>query len=189
MTPTLPATQSCPPPCHTLDQYAQNTSLFAGDTNISLIFLNGVHNLSNDLIISLANWTNSLLEFQGQGKVPEDTMITLLPSISIDLSDITHLSLVNINVQQHRQPWYPKPTINCSNILYVRIDSTNIKIISNIEHNAYDYEMYILGAQKLLIRNCTFQNAGMNTTNTTDIVIEGTSLDASGLGNGFFSAW
>ena len=30
VTPTLPATQSCPSPCHTLDQYAQNTSLFAG---------------------------------------------------------------------------------------------------------------------------------------------------------------
>ena len=116
VTPTLPATQSCPPPCHTLDQYAQNTSLFAGDTNISLIFLKGVHNLSSDLTISLANWNDSLLEFQGQGKVPKDTMITLLLSISIDLSDITHLHLVNINVQQHRQLYYTKPTINISNI-------------------------------------------------------------------------
>ena len=43
--------QDCPQPCHTLDQYAQNTSLFAGHTNISLVFLDGVHILNNMLNI------------------------------------------------------------------------------------------------------------------------------------------
>ena len=51
VTPTLPAAQSCPSPCHTLDQYAQDTSLFAGHTNISLVFLEGLHNLSYRLVI------------------------------------------------------------------------------------------------------------------------------------------
>ena len=44
--------QDCPQPCHTLDQYAQNTSLFAGHTNISLVFLDGVHHLNSILSIS-----------------------------------------------------------------------------------------------------------------------------------------
>ena len=44
--------QDCPQPCHTLDQYAQNTSLFAGHTNISLVFLDGVHILNNTLSVS-----------------------------------------------------------------------------------------------------------------------------------------
>ena len=46
------STQPCQSPCHTLDYYAQNTSLFAGYTNISLIFLEGVHTLSYDLTVA-----------------------------------------------------------------------------------------------------------------------------------------
>ena len=54
MNATHPASpdQDCPQPCHTLDQYAQNTSLFAGHTNISLVFLDGVHILNNTLSVS-----------------------------------------------------------------------------------------------------------------------------------------
>ncbi len=43
--PALPATD-CPEPCHTLDQYARNT-LLSNYSNITLLFLEGVHNLSN----------------------------------------------------------------------------------------------------------------------------------------------
>ena len=43
--------QDCPQPCHTLDQYAQNTSLFAEQPNISLVFLDGVHILNSMLNI------------------------------------------------------------------------------------------------------------------------------------------
>ena len=44
VTPTLPATQDCPSPCHTLDQYAQNTSLFEGHTNTSTVSIKCVPN-------------------------------------------------------------------------------------------------------------------------------------------------
>ena len=43
--------QDCPQPCHTLNQYAQNTSLFSGHTNISLVFLKGDHILNSTLNI------------------------------------------------------------------------------------------------------------------------------------------
>ena len=101
MTPTLPAAQSCPPPCYTLDQYAQNTSLFAGHTNISLVFLEGVHNLSYTLNISGLdlNTNISLLAFQGQGVLPGDTVINLLPPASFYLSDITNLRMLNMHVE------------------------------------------------------------------------------------------
>ncbi|XP_064386312.1 uncharacterized protein LOC135334882 [Halichondria panicea] len=48
VTPTLPAPAGCPQlqPCYTLDQYAHNQSLLADYNNITLIFLEGVHNLS-----------------------------------------------------------------------------------------------------------------------------------------------
>ena len=105
MTPTLPPAQSCPSPCHTLDQYAQNTSLFAGHTNISLVFLKGVHNLSYTLNISGLdlNTNISLLAFQGQGALPGDTVINLLPPTSISLSNITHLRMLDMHVEAFQQ--------------------------------------------------------------------------------------
>ena len=93
--PTLPAAQSCPQPCHTLDQYAQNTSLFAGHTEISLVFLEGVHNLTDSLIISGLDLNSYELEFRGQGAVPGDTVINLLSQASIHLKDLTCVYLIN----------------------------------------------------------------------------------------------
>ena len=105
VTPTLPAAQSCPPPCHTLDQYAQDTSLFAGHTNISLVFLKGVHNLSYTLNITGLdlNTKISLLAFQGQGALPGGTVINLLPPASISLSNIMHLRMLDMHVEAFQQ--------------------------------------------------------------------------------------
>ena len=59
---------------------------------------------------------------------------------------------------------------------------TNIKIIN---HRRFDYEIHIFRVQKLFICNCKFKNAGALTSNTMDVAIKGTTLDASGVGNGF----
>ncbi|XP_064382953.1 uncharacterized protein LOC135331657 [Halichondria panicea] len=48
--PTLPEID-CPAPCHTLDQFAQNQTLLAGYNNITLAFLEGVHNLNHTLYV------------------------------------------------------------------------------------------------------------------------------------------
>ena len=102
VTPTVLATQACPdhdPPCYSLDQYAQNTSLFVGHTNISLIFLKGVHNLSYNFTFSLNDSSNSILEFRGQTTVSGDTIIKMLPSASVFLSGMIHFTLVNIHME------------------------------------------------------------------------------------------
>ena len=52
VTPILPAPADCPQPCYTLDQYAQNQSLLSGYNNITLIFLEGVHILSDYLTVN-----------------------------------------------------------------------------------------------------------------------------------------
>ena len=116
VTPTLPAAQFCPPPCHTLDQYAQNTSMFAGHTNTSLIFLEGIHNLSYYLSFKFLYSRDQVLMFQGQGAVPGDTVITLLPSANIGLRNIKHLKLVNIQMKQHSIQQQRYPTIYISNM-------------------------------------------------------------------------
>ena len=51
VTPTLPPIQACLTPCYTLDQYAQNTSLFENQVNITLKFLSGNHSLNSSLVM------------------------------------------------------------------------------------------------------------------------------------------
>lgn len=68
VTPTHPSNQTClsqPNPCYTLDQYTQNRSLFEGHTNISLIFLDGTHTLTEDLEIGEIE----TLEISGAGQL------------------------------------------------------------------------------------------------------------------------
>ena len=50
VTPTQPPNPACPSgkPCHTLNDYAKNSSdLFSGKDDVSLLFLDGLHNLSD----------------------------------------------------------------------------------------------------------------------------------------------
>lgn len=51
VTPSFPGSQPCPDPCYTLNQYAQNVSLFENQPNITLKFLGGNHSLKSNLLI------------------------------------------------------------------------------------------------------------------------------------------
>ena len=91
VTPTPPPNLACPSgsPCHTLDNYAVNTSqLFGNEENITLIFLDGVHELNHDLVLSnlqevvIMGLNNSLVD---------DTLPT-----SVSISFTSRLALVNI---------------------------------------------------------------------------------------------
>ena len=163
MTPTLPATQDCPSPCHTLNQYAQNTSLFARHINISMVFLNGVHNLNSSLSISLTESNNSVLEFQGLG----GTVIIMSPSALIDLSDITHLNLVNFQVNQHQQIYGAKPTISCKNIQDLTMDTTNFQVVSPL----FQLNVHISSSQKVSILDCRF-SAGIYIKKATKMLFQ-----------------
>ena len=67
--------QSCPQPCYTVDQYAQNTSLFAGHTNISLVFLDGVHILNSTLNLSEINEIS--LQPQAYDLLSENSLVVI----------------------------------------------------------------------------------------------------------------
>ena len=50
VTPTHPPNQTCPgQPCYSLNQYAQNLTLFEDQKNLSLLLLSGKHTLTHDL--------------------------------------------------------------------------------------------------------------------------------------------
>ena len=185
VTPTLPAAQSCPSPCHTLDQYAQNTSLFAGHTNISLVFLKGVHNLSYTLNISGLdlNTNISMLAFQGQGALPGDTVINLLPPASFSLSDITHLRILNMHVKVLQQvPFESLEEIENTKVHFVeyyRIKTKNIIIhcydIStavNIQSCTVDGGNIILyNAGTVDIQNCRVVDGSIFTSYSITVII------------------
>ena len=81
---------------YTLDQYAQNVSLLKGHDNVTLVFLEGVHNLSHNFEIDL---NISTLKLQGQGMSSYDTTINVQQSVSIVFRRIKHLVQSNIHIQ------------------------------------------------------------------------------------------
>ena len=147
VTPTLPATRDCPSPCHTLDQYVQNIFLFAGHTNISLVFLKGAHNLSYNVIIP--NVFNNV-EFRGQAAVPGDTVIRLLPLVWISLDGMMHFSLVNIQVEKVSSPSEQQVTIGF-------------------------YSLHIQGPSAQFI-NSNFRSTGVLISNSDDITFQDTAF-------------
>ena len=149
VTPTLPATQDCLSPCHTLNQYAQNLqTLLHQHTNISMVFLKGVHNLSYNVIISSNVFNN--VEFQGQGPVPGDTVIRLLPLVWISLHGMMHFSLVNIQVEKVSSP-------------------------SEQQANIGFYSLHIQGPSAQFI-NSSFRKTGVSISNSDDITFQDTAL-------------
>ena len=170
VTPTLPATQDCPSPCHTLDQYVQNIFLFAGHTNISLVFLKGVHNLSYN--VSFPYGLNKI-EFRGQGAVPGDTVIRLLPLVWISLDGMMHFSLVNIQVEKVSSPSEQQVIIG----LHIRgpslqfinsnFRSTGVRISNSDDITFQDTSFLgesvgvnVDNPKQLSFMNCTFQTNG-----------------------------
>ena len=203
VTPTLPAAQSCPSPCHTLDQYAQNISLFAGHTNISLVFLKGVHNLSYTLNISGLdlNTNISLLAFQGQGALPGDTVINLLPPASISLSNITHLRMLDMHVEAFQQVTIDQmfeafhqvtidqmchesqiSQINFRQVRFVnhyRIKTKNIIacFVSNTAVNIQDYRVvdgiiFTLSSSTVNIWDCTIDGGAIDSRSVSSLDIQ-----------------
>ena len=166
MTPTHPANQSCPgSPCHTLDHYADQFTEYVAEINISLVFLEGVHDLSYSFTAS--NFFSSVLEFQGHGAVPGDTVIRLLPSASISLRGMNQMqfSLVNIRVEQSSyfilQP--VKRFINIRNVQNVTVK--NAEIIGKL------LNVQILQNSHTQFTNCKFQNSTLS-INFSDILFQ-----------------
>ena len=97
VTPTLPAPWPCPPPCHTLDQYAQDSILLAEDTNITLIFLIGEHNLSHDLNIECSKL---FLQGQKESEQPENgVVINFNSTAKIHFEISNYLTIYNITLR------------------------------------------------------------------------------------------
>ena len=94
VTPTTSANPSCSSPCHTLDQYAQDHTLFGGHTNITMVFLSGQHYLSYNFSLSGVD----KLTLQRQEKTTTDVFVNL-QAVQIHLNISTHLMIRDITLR------------------------------------------------------------------------------------------
>ena len=99
VTPTLPATQPCPPPCYTLDQYAQNDTLLEGYINITLIFVSGQHVLSHNLSISGVDQLSMQVETNATCNVHRNDVSITLKQAQICLNISTHVKICDITIK------------------------------------------------------------------------------------------
>ena len=166
--------------------------MFAGHTDISLVFLEGVHNLSYPLWISglYLNTNISLLAFQGQGALPGDTVINLLPLASISLSDITHLRMLNMHVQviiedQSALIAYEKVhfveyyRIKTKNVLHFYVNSTAVNIQSCTVDGG---SITLFNAGNVDIQNCRVDNGFIYTVSSITVNIWNCTVDG-GIGS------
>ena len=98
VSPTQPPNPACPSgkPCYTLNDYAKNaSSLFSGKGDVSLLFLDGVHNLTSpDLEISnTTNVTMAGSRVNNSDVYKENPYIHIASELEICFSDISIISI------------------------------------------------------------------------------------------------
>ena len=124
-----PAPQPCPSSCHTLDQYAQNETLFEDHANVTLIFLCGQHILNQNLTISGMDQ----LSLQGEINCTMDenkVSIDLQVLVRIALEVSTHLLICDVTLRSEISQQSVEirgPTKDIS-LLYLTLDMVTLNI-------------------------------------------------------------
>ena len=88
-----PAPQPCPSPCHTLDQYALNSSIFTEHKNITLIFLRGLHDLHYSLTF---DWNELFLQ---SNHTENEVIINFRSNVQVNLKISTNLTITNVTLR------------------------------------------------------------------------------------------
>ena len=106
VTPTPPPNPACPPdkPCHTLNYYSDNSSfLFTGRENVSLLFLNGLHESSGQ---SLTIKTVHTLIIAGVNDLfnTDDSQVLII-GISLTTTFTSDITMENIAIHNSSVSW------------------------------------------------------------------------------------
>ena len=204
VTPTLPAPAGCPrlQPCYTLDQYAQNQSLLSGHSNITLIFLEGVHNLNGSLLVNTNNITlKPALPNLGQrpeviGQLdPSYSQITIRSS-NVLIAEILFENVLTVSVSVSEIHEGFTATIQwCSffggdgglllgNYQLDPIADSSIVIKKSTISHAHN-GVSVFAVKKVLIEDSVmFQNDiwGVSTSNTPNVTIVNSNITDNGIG-------
>ena len=137
----------------------------------SLVFLKGVHNLSYDFTLSGHDLTSNIstLVFQGQGSLPGDTVIYLLPLTTISLNNVAQIHLFNISVEGHVAERSGKSSVVFLHIYLIKLyqlKTNNVTITSDAS------------THQISIRECNFSNSTLN-IKANNMLLEATSTLAA----------
>ena len=164
VSPTLRVPQNCPSPCHSLNEYAQNISLLARNTNISLVFLEGVHDLNYSFIVTGLSDSNpniSVIMLRGNGVRPGMTVINLQSQVFISFNDVINVRLQNIRLQFEH---YDAVIAYFNNYFaygnFIRIPHISYQNVQVVEHHQVENEnIVVLSDSSINSSECNFTNS------------------------------
>ena len=163
VSPTRTVPQNCPSPCHTLDEYAQSISLLARHTNISLVFLEGVHDLSYNLTVTGLSDSNpniSMIMLGGNGAQPGTTVINLQSQVFISFSDVINVRLRNIRLQFEHYVAIFAYVINY--VAYEKLPHISYQNVQLVEHHQVETEnIVVLSDSSINSSECNFTNSAI----------------------------
>ena len=147
VTPTQPPNPACPSgkPCHTLNDYAKNASfLFSGKDDVSLLFLDGIHTLSDSLEIT--NTTN--VTMVAGVNVSTIRVVKINPKTEswITISSVSIFRMENISLEGF---YY-----NYANI--ARISLEGIQIVTQNNLAVTNFYFHIVGTAEVYMINSTY---------------------------------
>ena len=137
VTPTSPPNPSCPSdhPCYTLDQYNQNASQFFTEKgNLTLIFLDGIHNLSKHLLIN--NFDNVILAVNTNHfhntEITKDTPTATFRFVQrshLELNNVVHLQIENVQFVAVTSKKFVTSDISISNTQTIAIQGVDLQYV------------------------------------------------------------
>ena len=169
VTPTLPATQPCTPPCHTLDQYAQNTSLIENHyANVVILsFLSGEHNLSQNF--SFSGFNHLSLYMQGQNlsidNIHEGGVVNLNSKSQIVLANFIQLKICNLTLISSD---YSGITISISHTEEVVLWRLKLSCVT-----------FVKQVQLIDINNCIGVRSSLQFRETSNISVRNSNMSGS----------
>ena len=129
VTPTHPPNQTCPgQPCYSLNQYAQNLTLFKDQRNISLLLLSGNHTLTHVLNFTVID--ELLISKSGHSGTADDDRVVIVLEAEIYVSSVSVFGVYNISMTS-KDPKY-RPVFNITEaetITQYQVEMENVELL------------------------------------------------------------
>ena len=146
VTPTQPPNPTCPSgkPCHTLNDYTRNASfLFSGKDDVSLLFLDGIHNLSDSL--GITNTKNVTIAGVNVSTIRVDPR-TEFGKSCIEISSVSIFRMENISLEGFLYNY----------AIIARISLEGIQIVTQNNLAVTNFYFNIGGTAEVYMNNSTY---------------------------------
>ena len=172
---------SLEPPCHTIEQYAQNaTHFFEKQDNITLLFLNGIHTLSSNSLEIADKQQLTLAVYDNFDQKPNVT-IKILNGSAISLSNILSLKVTNLHFSSHdtKVPISNNSTICVTNVQVFSLNGLTLDKCFMALENVSKSRFSVSSFYTSLLLFTLGQPTGNDSTMT--ILIENNNFDLTGV--------